>query len=348
MESTAVSPGSYWHALADRSLAGVAPTFDEAHAILTCADTDLLELLAAAYRIRRHYFGNSVKLNYLINAKSGLCPEDCHYCSQSRISTAEIERYPLLSQAEIVAQAERAVELKATTCCIVTSARRPNAHELQHLLEAVRTIKSRFPGLKICTSLGLLGDAEAQALKTAGVDRYNHNLNTSAEHYEKICTTHTFADRVTTVQAVAKSGMSPCSGLIVGMGETLEDLIAVSYQIRVSDIDSIPINTLLPIAGTPLGATTLDLDPRFCLKVLCLFRFVCPDREIRVSAGREAHFRTLQPLSLYAANAIFIGDYLTTAGQAAELDWQMITDLGFVVEELAAPAAVPVQAEIHS
>ncbi len=347
MGSLADCPGSYWHALADRSLAGGAPTVDEARAILTCADTELLNLLAAAYRIRTHYFGNTVKLNYLVNAKSGLCPEDCHYCSQSRISTAEIERYPMLSQADIVAQAERAVELKATTCCIVTSARRPVAQELEQLTAAVRTIKARFPTLKICTSLGILGEAEAQALKAAGVDRYNHNLNTSEEHYGNICTTHSFADRVATVENAAQAGMSACSGLIIGMGETLDDLINVSFQIRAGNIDSIPINTLLPIPGTPLQESAFTLDPRFCLKVLCLFRFVCPEREIRVSAGREEHFRTLQPLSLYAANAIFVGDYLTTEGQSATMDWQMITDLGFVIEELAEPVDAVTQEERH-
>jgi biotin synthase len=324
-----------WQMLAEHVLSGEVPTPDEALTILTAPDSELLALLSAAYRIRSHYFGNTVKLNYLVNAKSGICPEDCHYCSQSHISTAEIERYPMLTQEEIVAQAEHAVALKATTCCIVTSARRPSRRELEQVTAAVGIVKSRYPHLKICACLGMLTDDDARLLRGAGVDRYNHNLNTSEAYYEQICTTHTHAERVATVEAVARAGISPCSGLIVGMGETLEDIVDASYQVRESGADSIPINTFIPIPGTPLHGRTPPLNPRFCLKVLCLFRFVCADREIRVSAGRERHFRSLQPLSLYAANSIFVGDYLTTEGQSAEMDWAMIEDLGFVIEDPA-------------
>lgn len=324
---------SRWHALAERVLAGDTPLFDEALAVLTAPDEELLELLAAAYRIRSHHFGNTVKLNYLINAKSGLCAEDCSYCSQSRISTAPIDRYPMLQEDEMVAQAEHAVSLKATTCCIVTSGRRPTMRELTHVAGVVRTIKGRHPNLRLCVCLGMLNEEEARLLKDAGADRYNHNLNTSASHYEDICTTHTHAERVDTVQAVVQAGMSPCSGIIVGMGESLEDLVQVAYHLREIGAHSIPINTLIPVPGTPLEQGARHLNPRFCLKVLCLFRFVCPDREIRVSAGREVHFRSLQPLSLYAANSIFIGDYLTTEGQSAQMDWAMIEDLGFVIED---------------
>jgi biotin synthase len=321
-----------WQALADRVLAGEPPGAADAHAMLTLPDQHMLDLLSAAFRIRQHYFGTRVKLNYLVNAKSGICPEDCNYCSQSRISNADIERYPLLSRDELLARAERAIALKASTCCIVTSGKRPNERELHTLVETVRTIKARYPDLSICASLGRLTPEEAQLLHDAGVGRYNHNLNTSEQHYGNICTTHTFADRKETVESAAAAGMSPCSGVIVGMGERLEDIVAVAFNLREINAASIPINTLLPIPGTPLEEGASELDPRFCLKVLCMFRFVCPDREIRVSAGREQHFRTLQPFSLYAANSIFVGDYLTTEGQQAEMDWQMIADLGFEIE----------------
>jgi biotin synthase len=328
------TPGTahQWHALADRVLAGEPPTAEEALAVLNVPDTQLLDLLAAAFRIRQYYFGTTVKLNYLVNAKSGICPEDCSYCSQSRVSDAEIERYPLLTSEELLARAERAVALKASTCCIVTSGKRPSERELQILADTVRTIKARYPGLSICASLGRLAAEEAELLHDAGVGRYNHNLNTSEPHYSNICSTHTFADRVETVQNAAAAGMSPCSGVIVGMGERLEDIVSVAFHLRDIQADSIPINTLLPIPGTPLEDGAAGIDPRFCLKVLAMFRFVCPDREIRVSAGREQHFRALQPLSLYAANSLFVGDYLTTAGQQAEMDWQMIADLGFEIE----------------
>jgi biotin synthase len=321
-----------WQSLADRVLAGEMLTAAEARAILTAPDSHVLDLLSAAYRIRQHYFGTTVKLNYLVNAKSGICPEDCNYCSQSRVSNADIERYPLLTSEELLARAERAVALKASTCCIVTSGKRPSERELHTLADTVRIIKARYPGLSICASLGRLNPDEAKLLHEAGVGRYNHNLNTSEQHYGNICTSHTFADRQETVEQAAAAGMSPCSGVIVGMGESLDDIVAVAFHLRDINAASIPINTLLPIPGTPLEHGATELDPRFCLKVLCLFRFVCPDREIRVSAGREQHFRTLQPLSLYAANSIFVGDYLTTAGQQAEMDWQMIADLGFEIE----------------
>jgi biotin synthase len=330
-------PGSRWHALADRVLAGEAVSREDALAVLEAPDGELLEILGAAYRLRRHFYGDVVKLNFLINAKSGHCPEDCAYCSQSIVSTAKIDRYQLISKDEIVAQAERAVELRASTCCIVISARGPSKRELNGVTEAVREIKERHPGLKLCACLGLVDDAQAAELADAGVERYNHNLNTSADFYDSICSTHGHADRVETVQTVARAGMSPCSGVIVGMGETHEQLVDACFALRDVGAESIPVNFLLPIEGTPLEAQPERLDPRFCLKVLAMFRLVCPDREIRLSAGREVHLRSLQPLGLYAANAIFAADYLTEPGQPAEQDWRMIEDLGFTVEQLGAP-----------
>lgn len=334
-ETTITSP---WSDLADRVLNGNVPTFEEAYAVLEAPDTELLNLLAAAYRVRYHHFGNTVKLNYLLNAKSGLCPEDCHYCSQSRVSNAPIERYPLLTEDDIIAQASHAIASQATTCCIVTSARHPTPHELGVIANAVRKIKAQTPHLKICVSLGLLQEQDAQLLKDAGVDRYNHNLNTAESHYSEICTTHTYADRVKTVTAAQRAGLSPCSGIIVGMGESYRQIVEVSYHLRQIGAESIPINALLRIPGTPLEDHGAALSPRFCLKVLCMFRFVCADRELRVSAGREVHFRSLQPLSLYPANALFVGDYLTTEGQTAPMDWQMIEDLGFTIERIEEPA----------
>jgi biotin synthase len=329
--------GSRWHALADRVLAGASLSREDALAVLEAPDGELLELLGAAYRLRHRYFGDVVKLNFLINAKSGHCPEDCAYCSQSRVSTATIDRYQLVSKDEIVAQAERAVELRASTCCIVISARGPSKRELNGVTDAVREIKERHPGLKLCACLGLVDDAQAAELADAGVERYNHNLNTSADFYDSICSTHGHADRVETVQTVARAGLSPCSGVIVGMGETAEQLVDACFELRDIGAESIPVNFLLPIEGTPLEAQPERLDPRYCLKVLALFRLVCPDREIRLSAGREVHLRSLQPLGLYAANAIFASGYLTEPGQGAEADWQMIEDLGFTIEELGAP-----------
>jgi biotin synthase len=339
-------PGSRWHALADRALAGEVAGRDEALAVLRSPDAELLDLLGAAYRVRHHFFGDVVKLNFLINAKSGICPEDCAYCSQSRVSTAVIPRYSLLSPEEIVERADRAVELRASTCCIVISARRPSARELRGVTDAVREVKERHPGLKVCACLGLLSEDEARQLAGAGVERYNHNLNTAESQYGEICTTHTFADRVATVEAVAASGISPCSGVIVGMGETDEQLVEAAFELRAAGAESIPVNFLIPIAGTPLeDRRERWIDPKFALRVLAMFRFVHPDREIRLSAGREVHLRSLQPLGLYPANAIFVADYLTEPGQPATEDFRMIEDLGFTVEGLGAPIG-PIRAPL--
>ncbi len=321
-----------WAELADRVIAGEALSLEQALEVLTAPDTELLDLLAAAFRVRHRHFGTRVRLNFLVNAKSGHCGEDCGYCSQSRVSTADIPRHQLLAKEELVEAAERALELKASTCCIVTSARRPSARELRGVAEAATEIKARHPDLKLCACLGELDGAEAHALKEAGIDRYNHNLNTAESHYEEICSSHSFSDRARTVATVAGAGLSPCSGLIVGLGETREQLVEACFALRDSGADSIPVNFLLPIAGTPLGESDPGLDPRYCLKALCMFRLACPDREIRLAAGREVHLGSLQPMALYAANSIFVADYLTEPGQDPEDDWRMIEELGFEIE----------------
>lgn len=332
-ETTQMAGTNRWEALADKALAGERPTREEALAVLRSGDDELLALLHAAFRVRKRYFGKKVKLNMIINAKSGLCPEDCGYCSQSIVSSAPIEKYPLLSKEVLVEGARKAWERKAGTYCIVASGRSPTPGELEEVIAAVREIKRELP-MKICACLGLLSEEQARRLKEAGVDRYNHNLNTSADHYANIATTHTYEDRVRTVEAVKRAGISPCSGCIIGMGETDEQIVDMAFALRELDADSIPVNFLHAIPGTPLEGKN-ELDPRRCLKVLALFRFVCPTKEIRVSGGREIHLRSLQPLALYPANAIFIGDYLTTPGQKAEDDHRLIADLGFEIEECA-------------
>jgi len=324
---------SRFDALATKALAGEELTRGEALSVLAAEDDQLLPLLYAAFRVRRAHFGRKVKLNMIINAKSGICPEDCGYCSQSIVSTAPIEKYQLLSRETLLEGAREAWARKAGTYCIVASGRRPSARELGEVTAAVRQIKEELP-LKVCACLGLLSEDDALALKEAGVDRYNHNLNTSRDNHARITTTHTYDDRVATVEAVKSAGISPCAGFIAGMGERDEQLVDVAFALRELDADSIPVNFLNAIDGTPLEGTR-ELDPRRCLKVLALLRLVCPTKEIRVAGGREVNLGALQPLALYAANSIFIGDYLTTSGQAAEADYRMISDLGFEIEECA-------------
>ncbi|HEX4147078.1 MAG TPA: biotin synthase BioB [Pirellulales bacterium] len=336
--AVADSTTSDWHALADRVLAGHRLSLDEGLAILRSSDDELLDLLAAAFRIRRRTFGRTVQLYFLMNAKSGLCPEDCGYCSQSKVSEAEIPRYNLLNAEKLLDAARLAAERQAKTYCIVISARGPSQREMDAITRIVPEIKSRYD-LKICACLGLLTPDQARQLKACGVDRVNHNLNTSERHYGQICSTHTYQDRVDTLQAVRQAGMELCSGGIIGMGEQDADVVNMAFALRELAAESIPVNFLNPIDGTPLAGRR-DLNPRYCLKVLAMFRFANPTSEIRISGGRELHLGSLQPLGLYPANSIFVGDYLTTKGQAPEADYKMIEELGFQITRSEEPAAV--------
>ncbi|MDQ1005357.1 biotin synthase [Neobacillus niacini] len=330
-----------WMELADRVLEGQGVSNEEALSILECPDDDVLLLMHATFQIRKRFYGKKVKLNMIMNAKSGLCPENCGYCSQSSISTAPIDSYRMVNKDTILEGAKRAHDLNIGTYCIVASGRGPSNREVDQVVEAVKEIKDSY-GLKVCACLGLLKPEQAQRLKQAGVDRYNHNINTSASNHENITTSHTYDDRVNTVEMVKESGMSPCSGVIIGMKETKQDVVDMANSLKVLDADSIPVNFLHAIDGTPLEGVK-ELNPIYCLKVLALFRFINPTKEIRISGGREVNLRSLQPFGLYAANSIFVGDYLTTAGQAESEDHKMLLDLGFEiesVEEMKASLAV--------
>lgn len=327
-----------WQALAERVLAGGDLELAEALSILECPDEQLLDLLAASYTIRRQYFGNTVQLYFLMNAKSGLCPEDCGYCSQSKVSEAEIPRYNLLARDKLLAGAELAASREAKTYCIVISGRAPNEREMAAITTIVPEIKQRW-NLKICACLGLLTPEQARQLKACGVDRVNHNLNTSEAYYGEICSTHTYQDRLATLAAVRGAGIELCSGGILGMGEAPSDVAQMAFALRELGVESIPVNFLNPIDGTPLEGVR-RLNPRQCLKALAMFRFVNPSRELRIAGGRELHLGSLQALGLYPANSIFVGDYLTTKGQAPAADYRMIEDLGFVVTRSEEPASV--------
>jgi len=319
-----------WHSLADIALAGGVLSRQDALAVLQAPDDQLLDQLAAAYRVRRASWGNRVRLHFLLNAQSGLCPEDCHYCSQSKISTAEIEKYPMMAHDRIMAAADRAAELKAGTLCMVISGRTPGETVFGKVLESVRAVRAKHD-LKICACLGLLNAEQVQRLKAAGVETINHNLNTSANFTPEVVSTHTFEDRVDTVQAVKDAGMKTCSGGILGMGESDDDVIDLALSLRELDVKSVPVNFLIPVPGTSFE-NIRALDPRRCLRILALYRLLLPTQEIRVSGGREVHLRSMQVMGLYPANSIFIGDYLTTQGQTARDDLRMIEDAGFVLE----------------
>jgi biotin synthase len=322
-----------WNDFSKKALLGECLSLEEALAVLEADNDEILGILQAAFIVRKHYFGKKVKLNMIINAKSGHCPEDCGYCSQSIVSTAPIKKYTMLEKDSLLAGAREAMRRHAGTYCIVASGRGPTDKELDQVVEAVKEIRATMP-LKICTCLGILKEGQAERLAEAGVHRYNHNLNTSRTNYPLITTTHTYDQRVETVQQIKQHGMSPCSGVIIGMGESDREIVELAFALRELGADSIPINFLNPIPGTPLEKADRIL-PSKALKVIALFRFICPSKEIRVAGGREVNLRSLQPLSLYAANSLFVGDYLTTEGQEVSLDHQIIEDMGLEIEKCA-------------
>jgi biotin synthase len=327
-ESRADWPGR----LADAVLRGETPSRDQARRVLQAGDAEVPSILSAAFRVREHHHGRRVKLCLLRNARSGLCPEDCHYCSQSAISEADISRYRLDSNEQLVAGARAAVAAGAKRFCMVTSGRGPSSADIDRFTTAARRIKGEFPDLELCVSLGIMEEDQARDLKAAGVGWVNHNLNTSERFHGEICTTHEYADRVRTVTNVRRAGLATCCGGILGMGESDEDVIDLAFALRDLGVDSLPVNFLIPIAGTPL-AERRELTPMRCLKALALFRFTNPAAEIRVAGGREVNLGWFQPLALFAANSIFVDGYLTTPGQAHDEARRMVETIGFEVEE---------------
>ncbi|MDI3404632.1 biotin synthase BioB [Streptomyces cavernicola] len=317
--------------LVDKGLRRELPTREEALAVLATTDDELLDVVAAAGKVRRRWFGRRVKLNYLVNLKSGLCPEDCSYCSQRLGSKADILKYTWLKPDQASEAAAAGVAGGAKRVCLVASGRGPTDKDVDRVSKTIEAIKEQNEDVEVCACLGLLSEGQADRLRAAGADAYNHNLNTSESTYGEITTTHTYQDRVDTVQQAQAAGLSACSGLIAGMGESDEDLVDVVYSLRELDPDSVPVNFLIPFEGTPL-AKEWNLTPQRALRILAMVRFVCPDVEVRLAGGREVHLRSLQPLALHLANSIFLGDYLTSEGQAGKADLDMIADAGFEVE----------------
>ncbi len=316
---------------AERALAGEAPSRAESLAILRAPDEDLRELLLAAYRVRERHWGRTVKLCMLRNARSGLCPEDCHYCSQSAVSTAAIDTYRLLPTDDLIAGARAAAGRGARRYCMVTSGRGPSARDIGQISAATRGIRAEHPDLEICVSLGIMDEGQARELKSAGVGWVNHNLNTSERFHPEICTTHTYGDRVGTIRAAKSAGLAVCCGGIIGMGETDEDVVDLAFALRELGVDSLPLNFLLSIDGTPL-ADVGQMPATRALRALCLMRFTNPASDIRAAGGRERNLGAWQGLALYPANSVFIEGYLTTPGLATQPTRRLVESMGFAIE----------------
>ncbi len=335
-----------YRALAENALAGEAPSERDALWILDGPDVELLPLLQAAFEPRRRHFGRKVMVHVLNNVQNVLCPEDCGYCSQNKDSAAAIKKYAMKSDEAILAEAEAAARSGASRYCMVLSGRGPTVERTKRIGKLVREIKSRWP-IEVCLSAGLMGDEHAAILKEAGLDRMNHNLNTSERRYDAITSTHSYADRVATLGAAKRAGIESCSGMIVGMGEESIDIVEVAFKLRELEVPSIPVNFLIPIDGNRVQNDG-SLTPERCLRSLCLMRFVNPTAEIRIAGGREGHLRTMQAFALYPANSLFVEGYLTTKGDPVADTYAMIRDAGFEVEgndawlpesNVAAPAA---------
>jgi biotin synthase len=312
------------------ALDGAAIARDDARAMLADERVDVLRLVAAAGDVRMAHFGRKVKVHQIDNIRNGFCPEDCGYCAQSKVSDAAIRKYRMKDEEEIVRGAHEAKARGVYRYCMVASGRGPSDREAEELARLIRRLRDEV-GIRTCLSVGLVDARQARAFKEAGLDRLNHNLNTSRGHTPAIVATHTYQDRIDTLVAAKQAGLENCSGMIAGMGETDDEIIEVAYELRALAVPSIPVNFLIPIPGNPLYDFN-QLSPLRCLRILCMFRFVNPSAEIRVAGGREGHLRGLQVLALYPANSLFVDGYLATRGDAKSKVYQMIEDAGFEVE----------------
>ena len=320
----------YYHQLSDQSIAQQPLDANIARDLLSSDAIELMPLLNAAYEVRKEFFGTEVTIHIINNAQNGFCPEDCHYCAQAKTSKADISEYSIKSDQEILAEAKNAYDKGAHRYCMVFAGRGPSRDRVEHLAKLIRTIKSKYP-IEVCVSAGLLDEDKAKILKEAGLDRLNHNLNTSRKHYPHICKTHTYEDRLNTLNSARKAGLQICSGVILGMGEGVDDILETAYTLRNIKSESIPVNFFIPIDGAQLTGQPL-LSPNFCLRALCLYRFLNPKAEIRIAAGREIHLRSMEVMALYPANSLFLDGYLNAKGDERSKTLQMIKDAGFSIQ----------------
>jgi biotin synthase len=306
-------------------------TRDEALAVAHLPLDDLPSLIAVAHKVRLEWCGPEVELESLINAKSGACPEDCAFCSQSVRYSTGVDVYPFLDIDEILAAAHATREAGATQFCIVVAVRGPEERLLRKVIEATERVQNEA-GLEVACSLGLLTPESAQRLADAGVRRYNHNLEACRELFPTICTTHSYDDRVDTAMLAKDAGMELCCGGILGMGETLEQRVDFAFELAALDPVEVPINFLLP-SGTPLGEQRM-ITPREALQAIALYRLILPGAWLRLAGGREYVLGELQGMGLVAgANALIVGNYLTTGGRPPEEDHALLEALGMPVAE---------------
>lgn len=319
--------------LANRIIEGDILDGDEAHRLLLLESTAACALFLAASRVRDHFLGTGVDLCSIINAKSGRCPENCSFCAQSSHHPTNAPVYPLVDEEQIIACAREAAGAGSHCFGIVTSGSTISpGGELDRICRALRRIR-RETAIEPSCSLGAIDYETALALREAGAVTYHHNLETARSFFPNICTTHDYEEDVETVRVAKRAGLKVCCGGIFGLGETPEQRVEMALTLRELDVDSIPLNFLNPIEGTPLAGAD-RITPLECLKTIAVYRLILPDRKIAVCGGRERNLRDLQSWMFFAgASGTMIGNYLTTTGRPPEQDWQMLTDLGLTVRQ---------------
>lgn len=335
MLSSTLSPLDSLRFLEEKGLADTPLTEEEALSVLQTPDEYIYDLIAVANRVRRHHKGDEISLCSIINAKSGSCPEDCAFCSQSAHATTDAPSFDFVGPDQVVEGARSARQVGAHKFGIVTSgygfSGKGPKQEIGKVIKAVKAMKE---GVDIhrCASLGIIDESDALQLKEAGVLEYHHNLETARSFFPNICTTHEYDEDVETVKAVKRAGLRVCCGGILGLGESREQRVELAMTLRELDVDSIPVNFLNPIEGTKLENAE-PIPPLDILKIIAMFRLVMPTKDIKVAGGREKNLRDLQSLMFAAgANSTMVGNYLTTVGRPAADDLQMIADLGLTVK----------------
>jgi len=299
---------------------------DEAAEILATPKEEVFHLLASANDVRRHFKDDRADFCGIVNVKSGACPEDCAFCAQSVHHDTDAPVYPLMEINEVLKRA-RAAEAAGANCFVTSGPGVETEEEFERVCDSISAI-ARETSLDRCASLGALDREQLERLKAAGLQSLHHNIETAESHFDNICSTHSYADRIRTVGLAKKVGFYVCSGGIFGMGESAEQRIEMAFALRELDVDSVPLNFLNPIPGTKLE-TAEPLSALDILKTIAMFRFVLPDKDIRVCGGRERNLRSLQPLMYVAgANCAVLGNYLTTPGRDSSEDLEMIADLG--------------------
>ena len=312
--------------LEEKIIKGGTISMKDALSITKISGTDIFSLFASANKIRQHFRKDIIGLCSIVNAKSGACPEDCSFCAQSSKCKAGVEVYPLLSKKIVIQKAREAKKSGIKRFSVVTSGRKVSRKNLLQIADMISEIRKL--GLLPCASLGILNSEELLILKKAGLDRYHHNLETSEGFFHKICSTHTYREKISTVEAAISNRLSVCSGGIFGMGETWQDRINMAFTLKGLDVDSIPINFLIPIQGTSLENREY-LHPFEALKIVSLFRFILPQKEIRLCGGRMQILGDFNSIAFLAgADGMITGNYLTTWGRRPEDDLRLIEIYG--------------------